>query len=108
MSKRTDKDVKKSREIVGRIMVLMEQNGISVKELAIICGVNQQTVYGWINSYHCPSLIAVSKMSKKLNVSIDYLVNGDGSTLPKSEICNTYETIIKMLEEKRKEFSSAE
>ena len=57
-----------------RLRWLMEKYKITQQELAIVCGVQRQSVSLWYNGITRPDILALVKIAEYLNVSTDYLL----------------------------------
>lgn len=57
-----------------RLRWLMEKYKVTQQELAIVCGVQRQSVSLWYNGITRPDILALVKIAEYLNVSADYLL----------------------------------
>ena len=69
-----------------RIKQVREEKGVSQRQLAEIVGVSAVTVLNWENGIYDPSAKDLIKLSKALDVSIDYLVGNDSQDNEKEAV----------------------
>lgn len=72
-----------------RLGNLLKEQKISQKEIAIYCGVSQPTVSEWVSGKKAPSTDNLAKLSKRLNVTMNYIKGIDD---PEDKI-NDYSTV---------------
>lgn len=58
-----------------RVKETAKNHNLNVKQTALKAGLGENSIYKWKNS--TPSTEAVQKVADVLNVSVDYLINGD-------------------------------
>ncbi len=63
--------------VVERILNMMEQRGISQREMAALLGISEGSFSKWKNQGSKSYSKHLGQLSKILNVPISYLVNGD-------------------------------
>lgn len=63
--------------LVERIDDFLNENGISRKEFAGILGINTSTIATWKTRNILPPVGTLFKISRYMNISIDFLVTGD-------------------------------
>ncbi len=68
--------------ISNRIIKLRKQKGWSQEELAEKLDVSRQSVSKWESGTSVPDLTRILQMSEIFGVTTDYLLKGDGQTLP--------------------------
>ena len=74
--------------ISNRIIRLRKQKGWSQEELAEKLDVSRQSVSKWESSASVPDLTRILQMSELFGVTTDYLLKGDGETLPTGSVEN--------------------
>ena len=57
-----------------RIRNLMNEKGVSVRDVTCILSVSNQTVYKWLNGQSLPTLENIYQLSQILHVSIDDMI----------------------------------
>lgn len=74
--------------ISNRIIKLRKQKGWSQEELAEKLDVSRQSVSKWESGTSVPDLTRILQMSEIFGVTTDYLLKGDGHTLPEESTEN--------------------
>ncbi len=74
--------------ISNRIIILRKQKGWSQEELAEKLDVSRQSVSKWESGTSVPDLTRILQMSEIFGVTTDYLLKGDGHTLPEESTEN--------------------
>lgn len=67
------------KEIVNfwlRVNQLIKENKTTQENIASLCSIPVQTFRGWINKKILPNVLQGYKISKALNTSLDYLLDG--------------------------------
>lgn len=72
--------------IFERIHELIKEQGLNVKQLERECGLANATIRRW--ETQTPNIESVRKVAHRLNVTIDYLVNGSSSNTPAVPSCD--------------------
>jgi transcriptional regulator with XRE-family HTH domain len=73
--------------------------GILVKELAALSGVNKFSIDNYVNSRsQLPSVESAVKIANALGVSVEYLVTGENSTKVENRISADSRTIVRIVE----------
>ena len=57
-----------------RLALLLKENNISQKEIAVYCGVSQPTVSDWVSGKKDPSTENLAKLSRRLKVTMNYIM----------------------------------
>jgi len=65
-----------AKEIGRRILGVMGNRDLSIKDVADLLYVNKQAVYHWIWGKSVPSIENMVQLSVILNCSLDYLIKG--------------------------------
>jgi len=83
---KTQEDIERTREIVGRLEALAKEHDIAPTTLAVSLGMAKSSFSDW-RKKASPSLDALLKFSNYFHVSLDYLVTGSDSpyAAPKME-----------------------
>ena len=81
-------------EVVARIVKILNDNGMTAKELTEKLGMNKSTITNWKNNTTKPSIESIVAISRIFNVSVDWLLNGEGE---KKAEKNTLKVIEKSL-----------
>ena len=63
-----------------RLMEAMVRKGLNQKELANICSIPQGAISNYCNDKTAPSSEALYKLSKALDVSMEWLISGDSNS----------------------------
>ena len=66
--------------IFERVHELIKEQGLNVKQLERECGLANATIRRW--ETQTPNIESVRKVAHRLNVTIDYLVNGGSPNAP--------------------------
>ena len=66
------------KQIGHRIAAVRHDRGFTQRELAEAAGVTPQFITVLEAGYKIPTLIVIAGIADKLNVTLDYLVNGAG------------------------------
>lgn len=72
--------------IFERVHELIKEQGLNVKQLERECGLANATIRRW--ETQTPNIESVRKVAHRLNVTIDYLVNGSSPNTPTVPICD--------------------
>lgn len=72
--------------IFDRVQSLIKERGLSVKQLERECDLANATIRRW--STQTPNIESVRRVAQVLNVSIDYLVNGDSPNTTEPPTCD--------------------
>ena len=72
--------------IFERVHELIKEQGLNVKQLERECGLANATIRRW--ETHTPNIESVRKVAHRLNVTIDYLVNGSSPNTPAAPSCD--------------------
>lgn len=72
--------------IYDRVQSLIKERGLSVKQLERECDLANATIRRW--STQTPNIESVRRVAQTLNVSIDYLVNGDSPNTTEPPTCD--------------------
>ena len=67
-----------------KIRTLRMQNGLSQEQLAEICGVSRQAISKWERDNGYPETEKIVRMSKIFHVTLDYLLNEEGTQTPEA------------------------
>lgn len=73
---------------IPNLFVVMKENNITQKMLSEAIGVTQGNISDWKSGRSAPTIDALLKISKYLNVSIDYLVGNEIENKIKNEVEN--------------------
>lgn len=72
-----------------RIKYCRTQAGLSQQELAKMVDVDSKaTVSGWEINRRTPEIATISKLAKIFNISLEWLIDGEGPSPKKSNECN--------------------
>lgn len=71
--------------IFERVHELIKEQGLNVKQLERECGLANATIRRW--ETQTPNIESVRKVAHRLNVTIDYLVNGGSPNAPAVPSC---------------------
>ena len=81
-------------EFSDRLREEIEYNGFSIKEFAGLIGISNSTLLSYIDSRKVlPNVETACKMAKALNVSVEYLVYGQESSIIQNDF-ETFRTLI--------------
>lgn len=72
--------------IFERVHELIKEQGLNVKQLERECGLANATIRRW--ETQTPNIESVRKVAHRLNVTIDYLVNGGNPNAPAAPSCD--------------------
>lgn len=72
--------------IFERVHELIKEQGLNVKQLERECGLANATIRRW--ETQTPNIESVRKVAHRLNVTIDYLVNGSSPNTPAAPSCD--------------------
>ena len=72
--------------IFERVHELIKEQGLNVKQLERECGLANATIRRW--ETQTPNIESVRKVAHRLNVTIDYLVNGGSPNAPAAPSCD--------------------
>ena len=72
--------------IFERVHELIKEQGLNVKQLERECGLANATIRRW--ETQTPNIESVRKVAHRLNVTIDYLVNGSSPNPPAAPSCD--------------------
>lgn len=72
--------------IFERVHELIKEQGLNVKQLERECGLANATIRRW--ETQTPNIESVRKVAHRLNVTIDYLVNGGSPNAPAATSCD--------------------
>lgn len=72
--------------IFERVHELIKEQGLNVKQLERECGLANATIRRW--ETQTPNIESVRKVAHRLNVTIDYLVNGSSPNTPAVPSCD--------------------
>lgn len=72
--------------IFERVHELIKEQGLNVKQLERECGLANATIRRW--ETQTPNIESVRKVAHRLNVTIDYLVNGGSPNAPAAPNCD--------------------
>lgn len=72
--------------IFERVHELIKEQGLNVKQLERECGLANATIRRW--ETQTPNIESVRKVAHRLNVTIDYLVNGGSPNAPTAPSCD--------------------
>lgn len=72
--------------IFERVHELIKEQGLNVKQLERECGLANATIRRW--ETQTPNIESVRKVAHRLNVTIDYLVNGNSPNTPAAPSCD--------------------
>ena len=72
--------------IFERVHELIKEQGLNVKQLERECGLANATIRRWATQ--TPNIESVRKVAHRLNVTIDYLVNGSSPNTPAAPSCD--------------------
>lgn len=72
--------------IYDRVQSLIKERGLTVKQLERECDLANATIRRW--ETQTPNIESVRRVAQRLNVSIDYLVNGGSLNANTSMICD--------------------
>lgn len=72
--------------IFERVHDLIKEQGLNVKQLERECGLANATIRRW--ETQTPNIESVRKVAHRLNVTIDYLVNGSSPNTPAAPSCD--------------------
>lgn len=72
--------------IFERVHELIKEQGLNVKQLERECGLANATIRRW--ETQTPNIESVRKVAHRLNVTIDYLVNGGSPNAPGAPSCD--------------------
>lgn len=72
--------------IFERVHELIKEQGLNVKQLERECGLANATIRRW--ETQTPNIESVRKVAHRLNVTIDYLVNGNSPNTPTVPSCD--------------------
>ena len=72
--------------IYDRVQSLIKERGLSVKQLERECDLANATIRRWATQ--TPNIESVRKVAQTLNVSIDYLVNGNSPNATELPACD--------------------
>lgn len=72
--------------IFERVHELIKEQGLNVKQLERECGLANATIRRW--ETQTPNIESVRKVAHRLNVTIDYLVNGSSPNTPTVPSCD--------------------
>lgn len=64
---------------------LCKKKGISQNKLAFQMGASQRSVYDWTNCRSYPSLFTLMDLAERFEVSLDYLVYGEGAAVEETK-----------------------
>lgn len=64
---------------IDRILFLMENQKITAHKLEVGCGLSNASIQAWKNGKANPSVEAIKKIAKYLNVSTDFLLFGESA-----------------------------
>ena len=75
------------RETGINLRLLMDKNGISVKDVKDYLGLTSiQSVYNWLNGLNMPTIDNLYALSQMLDVSIDEIVRGNKTVKTKQTL----------------------
>lgn len=73
-------DVFSAKKIGLRIKYELLERNMKQKELSELTGLNQNTISNYLSGNRIPDTLSVYKISKALNVSMEYILTGNETT----------------------------
>ena len=79
---------KPTHSIVERILDVLKERGKTKTELANMLNASPSLITKWQNSGYMPPVESIVDICKFLNVSVEYILTGNGSNINTTEIMN--------------------
>ncbi len=79
---------KPTHPIVQRILETLEERGRTKTELANMLNASPSLITKWQNAGYMPPVESIEEICKYLDVSVEYILTGKGSSITQQELVN--------------------
>lgn len=96
----TEKEKEKVKDILGRVDLLLDSNGMTKNKLTMILGKDHTNIYKWWSTTSYPSVFDLARIANFFNVTLDWLIDGKEDTLAKKYVIDEIEKFKKEIEDR--------